>query len=191
MSPPTSRWRPTRCSLVAEERREHSHLVEEWMKSIGVGVPGYVTPKVAIGAVVGNDARRDPPRAAGRLGVLAVPHRVGRRRVLAGRGRREGGRRGDRHRAASPSSCSLSSTASAWASPASRMYMLLFHCTATGGEVRPHPLETADVGWFAEDRLPDAHGRRAVVGPDGVRGDRRASASTRSFDHVRSPIWRS
>src|SRR5207237_2743817 len=30
-------------------------LLEEWMKVIGSGVPGYVTPKVAIGAVVGND----------------------------------------------------------------------------------------------------------------------------------------
>src|SRR5207249_11790864 len=30
-------------------------LLEEWMKVVGSGVPGYVTPKVAIGAVVGND----------------------------------------------------------------------------------------------------------------------------------------
>ena len=40
--------------VAAEERHEHEHLVEEWMESIGVDVPGYVTPKVAIGAV-GND----------------------------------------------------------------------------------------------------------------------------------------
>ena len=44
--------------LAAEERREREHLVQEWMDSIGVGVPGYVTPKVAIGAVVGNDERK-------------------------------------------------------------------------------------------------------------------------------------
>ena len=31
-------------------------LVEEWMKHVGRGVPGYQTPKVGIGAVVGNDA---------------------------------------------------------------------------------------------------------------------------------------
>src|SRR3954453_23094160 len=30
-------------------------LVHEWMKSAGHGVPGYQTPKVAVGAVVGND----------------------------------------------------------------------------------------------------------------------------------------
>ncbi|EQD54093.1 NUDIX hydrolase, partial [mine drainage metagenome] len=31
-------------------------LVTEWMRSVGRGVAGYVTPKVAVGAVVGNDA---------------------------------------------------------------------------------------------------------------------------------------
>src|SRR5207249_10057669 len=31
-------------------------LVEEWLKHVGDGVAGYVTPKVAVGAVVGNDA---------------------------------------------------------------------------------------------------------------------------------------
>ncbi len=30
-------------------------LVHEWMRSVGVGVAGYQTPKVAVGAVVGND----------------------------------------------------------------------------------------------------------------------------------------
>ena len=32
---------------------------------------------------------------------------------------------------------------------------LVFHCRATGGELTPHPLECTDVGWFAEDALPD------------------------------------
>src|SRR5437764_12448063 len=30
-------------------------LVQEWLKTVGDGVPGDVTAKVAIGAVVGND----------------------------------------------------------------------------------------------------------------------------------------
>jgi ADP-ribose pyrophosphatase YjhB (NUDIX family) len=34
------------------------------------------------------------------------------------------------------------------------MYMLLFHLRATGGVLQGHPLETADVGWFAQDELP-------------------------------------
>ena len=39
-----------------EVSRERDHFVQEWMESIGEGVPGYVTPKVAVGAVVGNEA---------------------------------------------------------------------------------------------------------------------------------------
>jgi hypothetical protein len=27
-------------------------------------------------------------------------------------------------------------------------------CRATGGDLQAHPLETADVGWFAEGELP-------------------------------------
>src|ERR1700681_656893 len=30
-------------------------LVEEWLRAVGQGVPGYVTPKVAGGAAVGDD----------------------------------------------------------------------------------------------------------------------------------------
>ena len=36
-------------------------------------MPGYVTPKVAIGAIVGNDARRDAARQARRLGIWLYP----------------------------------------------------------------------------------------------------------------------
>jgi hypothetical protein len=38
-----------------EIRREQDHFVQEWLESVGEGVPGYVTPKVAVGAIVGND----------------------------------------------------------------------------------------------------------------------------------------
>ena len=40
------------------ERDDPDHaggLVQEWMDTVGKGVPGYVTPKVAVGAAVGND----------------------------------------------------------------------------------------------------------------------------------------
>ena len=39
-----------------EVRRESDHFIQEWMDNVGEGIPGYVTPKVAIGAVVGNAA---------------------------------------------------------------------------------------------------------------------------------------
>ena len=36
-------------------RESSPEWVGEWMAGVGSGVPGYVTPKVAVGAVVGND----------------------------------------------------------------------------------------------------------------------------------------
>ena len=39
-----------------EMRRERGHFVQEWIDNIGECIPGYVTPKVAIGAIVGNEA---------------------------------------------------------------------------------------------------------------------------------------
>src|SRR5205085_5388268 len=38
----------------AVEEAESDALFEEWLDSIGEGVAGYVTPKVAVAAVVGN-----------------------------------------------------------------------------------------------------------------------------------------
>src|SRR5205085_1081382 len=40
----------------ALEEVEAGVQIEEWLSSVGKGVPGYVTPKTAVGAVVGNDA---------------------------------------------------------------------------------------------------------------------------------------
>src|SRR3954464_4179276 len=34
------------------------------------------------------------------------------------------------------------------------LYSLVFFCRAVGGQLKAHPLETRDVGWFAEDALP-------------------------------------
>src|SRR5438874_1411406 len=41
--------------VAAGHELESEVLVEEWLKQVGEGVAGYVTPKVAVGAVVGND----------------------------------------------------------------------------------------------------------------------------------------
>ena len=40
----------------ALEEAESDALFEEWLASVGEGVAGYVTPKVAVAAVVGNEA---------------------------------------------------------------------------------------------------------------------------------------
>src|SRR5438067_5510290 len=41
---------------VAIEEVEADVLFEEWIATVGEGVAGYVTPKVAVAAVVANDA---------------------------------------------------------------------------------------------------------------------------------------
>src|SRR5579864_9033233 len=41
--------------VAAGHELEAEVLVEEWLKTVGNGVAGYVTPKLAVGAVVGND----------------------------------------------------------------------------------------------------------------------------------------
>ncbi|MFN8038668.1 MAG: NUDIX hydrolase N-terminal domain-containing protein [Acidimicrobiales bacterium] len=128
--------------------------VVEWMRSVGQGVPGYQTPKVAIGAVVGNDDGEvlliqrsdsgiwlyptgwaDIGYSASEVAVKEVAEETGIEcevvQVLAVLdGLRLGFTRVP-------------------------LYSLVFHCRATGGELAPHPLECLDAGWFAEGQLPE------------------------------------
>ena len=69
------------------------------------------------------------------------------------------------------------------------MYMLLFHCEATGGALRTHPLETSDVGWFSLDALPHPTAGIAWWGPvaAAAMADRGLRAT---FDAPREPVWR-
>src|SRR5262249_54076752 len=128
-------------------------LVDEWMKLVVDGVPGYVTPKVAVGAVVGNDAGEmlliqradsgvwlyptgwaDIGYSASEVAVKEVREETGiqcrvERLIAVFDGLRLGFTRVP-------------------------LYSLVFHCRAIGGDLEAHPLECADVGWFAEDALP-------------------------------------
>jgi ADP-ribose pyrophosphatase YjhB (NUDIX family) len=172
----------------AEVHRETDHFVQEWLESVGEGVPGYVTPKIAIGAIVGNDRGElllvqradsgiwlyptgwaDVGYSPAEVAVKEVLEETGieclPRRVLAViDGQRMGFSRFG-------------------------MYMLLFHCTAVGGELQGHPLETSDVGWFGPDELPaNTAGAQwwAPMAFAAINGDELPT----SFDPVRSPIWR-
>jgi ADP-ribose pyrophosphatase YjhB (NUDIX family) len=171
-----------------EVRREQDHFVQEWMESVGEGVPGYVTPKVAIGAVVGNengeillvqradslvwlyptgwaDAGYSPSEVAVKevfeeTGIHCEP-----RQLLAVL---DGQRMGFTRFA---------------------MYMLLFHCRAIGGELQAHPLETAAVGWFARDALPSTAAGAQWWAPMAFAAiDGHPLATT--FEPPREPIWR-
>jgi ADP-ribose pyrophosphatase YjhB (NUDIX family) len=40
-------------------------------------------------------------------------------------------------------------------SPARHLYSMLFYCRLNGGELRPHPLEALDAGFFPLDQIPE------------------------------------
>jgi ADP-ribose pyrophosphatase YjhB (NUDIX family) len=140
--------------IAAGAEFEAEILVHEWMKSVGEGVAGYVTPKVAVGAVVGNDKGEillvqradsgiwlyptgwaDVGYSASEVAVKEVQEETGiecepEKIIAVLDGLRLGFTR-------------------------IPLYSLVFYCRQTGGELQPHPLECADVGWFAEDGLPE------------------------------------
>jgi ADP-ribose pyrophosphatase YjhB (NUDIX family) len=163
-------------------------LVEEWMKDVGEGVRGYVTPKVAVGAVVGNErhelllVRRadsgvwlyptgwaDVGYSASEVAVKEVWEETGievepLRLIAVLDGLRLGFTR-------------------------IPLYSLVFHCRAMGGELRAHPLECEEVGWFGEDALPSPLAGAERWGPAAFAAIRGESVDV-VFDEPRSPTWR-
>src|SRR3954449_1628153 len=137
-----------------EPAPEPETLIAEWMKSVGKGVPGYVTPKVAVGAVVGDDEGRmllvqradsgiwlyptgwaDVGYSASEVAVKEVREETGIdcevvRLIAVLDGLRLGFTRVP-------------------------LYSLVFHCRAVGGDLTAHPLETRGVGFFGRDELPE------------------------------------
>ena len=168
--------------------RETDHFVQEWMESIGEGVPGYVTPKVAVGAIVGNDdgeillvQRKDSGiwlYPTGWADVGYSPSEVAVKEVAEETG-------------IECTPTHLIGVIDGQRMGFSRfgMYMLLFHCRAVGGELLGHPLETADVGWFGSTELPEATAGAQWWGPMAFAAIGGASGPA-VFDPVRDPVWR-
>jgi ADP-ribose pyrophosphatase YjhB (NUDIX family) len=163
-------------------------LVEEWLKMVGEGVAGYVTPKVAVGAVVGNGA-----------GEILLIQRADSGAWLYPTGWADVG-----YSASEVAVKEVAEETGVQAEPVRLiavldglrlgftsvpLYSLVFHCRAVGGELRGHPLETRDVGWFPEDRLPSP-----LIGAD--RWSETAFCAIRGepvevlFDPPRDPLWR-
>jgi ADP-ribose pyrophosphatase YjhB (NUDIX family) len=171
-----------------EIRREQNHFVQEWMESVGEGIPGYVTPKVAVGAIVGDDEGRlllvkRPDSGVwlyptGWADVGYSPSEVAIKEV-----REETGIECEPLR--------LLGVVDGQRMGFSRfgMYMLLFHCRAIGGDLVGHPLETADVGWFHADSLPDATAGVQWWGPMAFAALSGEPMSA-NFDAPRDPVWR-
>jgi len=163
-------------------------LVEEWLGAVGEGVPGYVTPKIAVGAAVGNDAGElllikradsgvwlyptgwaDVGYSAAEVVVKEVLEETGievepLRLIAVLDGLRLGFTRVP-------------------------LYSLVFHCKVVGGELRPHPLECADVGWFPPDALPQPLAGAERWGPH-VFAALRGEPVEILFDRPRRPMWR-
>jgi ADP-ribose pyrophosphatase YjhB (NUDIX family) len=171
-----------------EVRREQDHFVQEWMENVGEGVPGYVTPKVAVGAIVANDndeillmKRADSGiwlYPTGWADVGYSPAEVAMKEVHEETG-------------IECEVVELLGVVDGMRMGFSRfgMYMLLFRCRATGGSLNGHPLETADVGWFGRDALPSPIAGVQWWGPmafNAIDGNHGAA----TFDAPREPVWR-
>ena len=128
-------------------------VVYEWMSQIGDGIGGYVTPKVAVGAVVGDDEGRILLIQRSDSGIWLYPTGwcdVGYSpsEVVVKEVWEETGIQVEVERViAIFDGLRLGFTRIP-------LYSIVFHCRAVGGELTPHPLETMDVGFFASDGLP-------------------------------------
>ncbi|MCL4442827.1 MAG: NUDIX hydrolase N-terminal domain-containing protein [Actinobacteria bacterium] len=163
-------------------------LVSEWMRQVGKGVPGYVTPKVAVGAVVGNDQGQLLLIQRADSGVWLYPTGwadVGysAAEVVVKEVKEETGIDVEPIR--------IIAVLDGFRLGATRipLYSLVFQCTPLGGTLSPHPLECMDVGWFSEDSLPTPlaaadrwkeHVFRAIHG----------EKVDVLYDVVRKPVWK-
>ena len=137
----------------AIEEAESEVLFDEWLSTVGEGVAGYVTPKVAVAAVVGNDRgeilltqRADSGwwlYPVGWADVGYSPSEIAMKEVLEETG-------------IECEPVSLIAVLDGLRLGFARvpMYSIVFHCRMTGGELKGHPLETSAVGFFARDALP-------------------------------------
>jgi len=162
-------------------------LVSEWLKGVGKGVPGYVTPKVAVGAVVGNDDGQilliqrsdsgvwlyptgwaDVGYSPAEVAVKEVAEETGIHCEVTGLiavldGLRLGFTRVP-------------------------LYSLVFLCRAVGGDLVPHPLETRGAGWFGRHDLPSplaGYEQWGQLAFDAIEG----RAGPVWFDEPRDPPW--
>jgi ADP-ribose pyrophosphatase YjhB (NUDIX family) len=172
----------------ALEEAEADALFEEWLASVGEGIAGYVTPKVAVAAVVGNDRSEIllTQRADSGLWLYPVgwadvgysPAEVAVKEVYEETG-------------IEVEPLALIAVFDGLRLGFARvpLYSMVFHCRMLGGDLAGHPLETSNVGFFARDALPQplAGGARWVdTAFAAIAGEQRPCL----FDLPRTPPWR-
>jgi ADP-ribose pyrophosphatase YjhB (NUDIX family) len=151
-------------------------------------VPGYVTPKVAIGAVVGNDKNQILLIQRADYGVWLYPTGwadVGYSavEVAVKEVKEETGIEAEPVR--------LIAVLDGIRMGFTRvpLYSLVFQLRAVGGELEGHPLETRDVGWFDEGNLPQPLAGWEKWAPHAFRAIRGEPVEV-LFDSLRKPVWR-
>jgi ADP-ribose pyrophosphatase YjhB (NUDIX family) len=172
----------------AIEEAQAEVLFDEWISTVGEGVAGYITPKCAVAAVVGNEAGEIllTQRADSGIWLYPVgwadvgysPSEVAVKEVYEETGIEvepvsliavlDGLRLGFAHLP---------------------LYSLVFHCRMLGGELLGHPLETRQVGFFPRDRLPQplaGQHRWADLAFRAIDGEQLPA----DFDAPRTPPWR-
>ena len=142
---------------------EPASFSEEWMTEVRTGLAGYATPKIAVGAIVGNDdgellmiQRADSGiwlYVTGWADIGYSASEVAEKEVLE--------ETGIVCEAVRPIGIFDGLRLGFTTIP---LYSIVFQCRATGGELKPHPQEVTDVGWFTPDNLPSpiASGERWV-----------------------------
>ena len=163
-------------------------LVERWLTEVGVGVEGYVTPKIAVGAVVGNDQGEILLVQRADSGVWLYPtgwadvgysaSEVAVKEVLEETGM-----------AIEPVRLIALYDGFRLGFTRIPLYSLVFHCRVVGGDLQAHPLECLDAQWFPEDGLPDplaGDGRWTAHAFRAIRGE----TVDVLFDPPRDPPWR-
>ena len=141
-------------SLLSGEAPEVAEeLFRRWRDSVGDGYDGYVTTAVGCGAIVfdANDEILLIKRANGRwsypggfcdVGCSPAENVVREVREETGL-------------SISPLPLIALTDSLKLGSPARHLYSVLFYCRLGGGEIRPHPLEVLEAGFFSLDQIPE------------------------------------
>ena len=171
-----------------DDRPDADGYVTEWLGDVGRGIPGYATPKVAVGAAVTNDRGELLLIQRADSGIWLYPTgwcdvgysapEVVVKEVLEETG-------------IEVEPVRLIGVLDGMRLGVSRipLYSLLFFCRATGGSLKIHPLECADAGWFTRDNLPTPTlGAERWAAPifAAIDGELRDVF----YDDLRQPVWR-
>ena len=167
----------------AIEEAESDILYDEWLSTVGEGVAGYITPKVAVAAVVSNDKNEILLTQRADSGWWLYPVGWADVGYSASEVLEETGIECEVVRLIAV----LDGLRLGFARVP--MYSIVFHCRMTGGELKGHPLETSAVGFYPRDALPQplagAH-RWLDIAFRAIDGEELPAW----FDEPRDPTWR-